>query len=435
MDGTDTRAPFRCPARECRNGQLGTDFGDTKHFYRHWYDTHQPRCPRTDCRFHNQKLSKATQFYFLRHWRRHYPELLASRSKCGKCERLFVNAANRDRHARKCNVSSTTFAGPTQQDFNKLCATEQVPAFNAGTAFDDVFNDWLPDSDNPNASSLAQGGTQTTLLDISDGPPSWPTEVSHPSAELISGKNDHLNLATTSKDPINTRPRQHMASESREWLLGLDIAPASRKQKTKWAGYVQHAADLTPGDWLSDTSWHRLGLPGHEGTTDMDTMSEQDAQLQNQESRKYNFGSSGLSLDLSPLSTPEKRESAGHQQKMGIDCRVIDDLPMRIRRHYAPDRRSTQWTEKRSKSRHVTKHKQVVAVISYVPSQTGYREVSSDEQVWIHKIIRKLDHNHPNIIETTSVIVNNVLNSKTKYPRVCGKRQDDPASRLDKYHD
>lgn len=98
----DALGPFSCPAQACQRDRVPPDFGDSKRFYLHWSSTHKPRCPRTDCKYSLQDLSKSTESYFVRHWSTHYPNLNAGKSACGKCGHQFANANNRDRHAAKC---------------------------------------------------------------------------------------------------------------------------------------------------------------------------------------------------------------------------------------------------------------------------------------------------------------------------------------------
>src|SRR4051812_16974122 len=86
---------FRCPARECGHDESSPGFDDAKSFYVHWLSTHKPRCPRADCRYSIQDLSKTTESYFLRHWTTHFPKLNTSKSTCGKCGRQFANTNNR----------------------------------------------------------------------------------------------------------------------------------------------------------------------------------------------------------------------------------------------------------------------------------------------------------------------------------------------------
>jgi hypothetical protein len=107
----NTREPFRCPAQECHDDEQGSAFGDAKRFHLHWFATHKPRCPRTDCKYSLQDLSKTTKSYFLRHWATHFPDLRPDQSACAKCGRQFANANNRDRHAVKC-VSGTSGDDP-----------------------------------------------------------------------------------------------------------------------------------------------------------------------------------------------------------------------------------------------------------------------------------------------------------------------------------
>lgn len=62
--GDDAHRPFHCPSQECQLDQGDLDFGDAKRFYLHWFSTHKPRCPRTDCKYSLQDLSKSTESYF-----------------------------------------------------------------------------------------------------------------------------------------------------------------------------------------------------------------------------------------------------------------------------------------------------------------------------------------------------------------------------------
>lgn len=420
MNVADAREPFRCPAQECRNGQLGTDFGDTKHLYRHWYDTHQPRCPRTDCEFHKKNLSKVTRFYFLRHWGYHYPKIV-TKSACAKCGGLFVNVANRDRHARKCNGSPVTTAVSTQQDVDHSYATHTIPTLGATTASDNVLNGWLPDPGGPNASSFVQGGTQTALLDISQWSPSWPAESSTSTADLLLTTDDWTKIASTTEDHSSVRSIQYMDSELNTPLLGFGTLQTSfKKQKSIGAGALQHEHDAysTDGDRLLDVpvplNWRAMN--------NMTFVSESDAQLRNSMFQQDDIAPLGSSFDPLLLSRPEPREGIVDQQTQTLGCRTIYGPPMRIHKQYERLYAGEEWSEKRSPSRLVTKRRQVIVVKSYVPSETGYREISSDQQIWVHKLVRKLGHNDPKIIETTTLIINNVLNSKTREPRVRVKR-------------
>lgn len=103
MMADDTREPFRCPAQGCHHDRSDVGFGDEKRLYLHWMSTHKPRCPRTDCKYSLQDLSKTTRSYFIRHWATHFPMLNTDKSACEKCGLYFANTNNRDRHATKCD--------------------------------------------------------------------------------------------------------------------------------------------------------------------------------------------------------------------------------------------------------------------------------------------------------------------------------------------
>jgi hypothetical protein len=100
---------------------------------------------------------------------------------------------------------------------------------------------------------------------------------------------------------------------------------------------------------------------------------------------------------------------------------VSGSLPLRIRKQYT----QKTWTRTVSKkqSRCVRRSKQLIAVKSFIQTATGHQQVSGDHHLWVHKVV----HGSRRTIDTTSIIVNNVLVSKkTRFPRVRGPKLLNP---------
>lgn len=351
----------------------------------------------------------------MRHWSSHYPELNTSKSKCDKCGQQLSNASNRNRHTRECNGESLPIASVTEQDAAQGHATMTLPTFDPSTAFGDALHGGrIPVCDDQNASSIVQHSTQTGSSYYLAWSPSQPAERLSLSTDWLLSTNDQINTLATVPRFSNTKTIQNRVSGSDLDLMSLDTVQISVKQKLIEADRLQQESDFTSGDRLSERSpsW------GCGVTSNMPVQSGTVTQSQNSMFQVDGGGILWPSLDPLSLCTQGSQESAVDHQTMALGFERICGLPMKVRRHFTPLGNVYNWSEKRSPSRHVKKRWNVVVVRSYIPSWTGFREVSCDQQVWINMITHKFGVKNL-ITETTTLILNNVLYSKKKYPRVC----------------
>lgn len=428
--GDDAHIPFRCPAQECQRGQVYLDVGDAKRFYLHWHATHKPRCPRTNCKYSLQDLSKTTESYFLRHWATHFPELKTGKSACGKCGQEFANANNRDRHALKCegrtsvaNISVTETAGlDLEHDLVTNPIRAVAPDFDSNewlgvVADPDLVNDFLHGAD----SSLLEDLTTSEVQNVepSDEPAFGFPEPSTQLTSLFANFENDYNIferviasSLPQSPPSGTivqsvlelpqdTPEQYCSESSTDqgsathpgWPMKMsnDLHPSSRKR--------------TIEDATTQISKRRqcvIGIDDSSNLSESTTL------------RGMSTDTVKSTIPQSSLYTRELTRTTNDINAPMISTRQTMTLPLRPVKRYVCLEESC-YNEQSSTSGHIDIHKQVVAVKAFLPSTNGLREVSYDHHTWIRKLKRK----PRKTTDTTSLLVNDILYSKkTRYPRV-----------------
>jgi hypothetical protein len=450
-----TREPFRCPAQECHDNEQCNPSGDAKRFYLHWSTMHKPRCPRTDCKFSLQDLSKTTESYFLRHWATHFPELNPGKSSCDRCERQFANLNNRDRHLIKC------LRGASGDDH---VIADHVGAEETGHEYDcsvimGTVGDTAPEIDPLDWPGLIRDqGPSGTLLDeemsflnefalpsfsmaeassmITVAPPISTPHDAVSTVDLDFGYTmvGQRSASSLPHDPFSLHVQGPRVIEHEEELAnnfsganldhvfdpnmfevttGADAA-ASNPRKRLWGGETtqrekRHQTVVIDADH-SNASFNLLGP--HRRDAD-----PEEIWLSREMEGSMTQGSS----------FPLESTVPGQHQSTALSFQITDDhdyplshstvsgsLPLRIRRVYT----QKTWTRTVSKqqSRCVRRSKQLIAVKSCIRTATGHQQISYDHWIWVHKVV----HRSRSTTDTTSFLVNNVLVSKkTRFPRVC----------------
>jgi hypothetical protein len=448
--GDATFEPFCCPVQGCNNNGQSRKFGDAKHFYLHWYSTHKPRCPRTDCKFSLKDLSKTTESYFSRHWATHFPELKSEQSACDKCGRHFANANNRDRHVARCTSGTSgddrIVAEETGHEFDLDAALDAVGA----TAPENDPFDWsgLMGDQGPSGTLLSEGMSflnEFALPSVCMVEPSSMTTVAPPIStrhDAVSTVNldfgytmvGQTSASSLPHDPFSLHVQGPRVVELEEELAnnfsganldhmfdpnmfevttGADAA-ASNPRKRLWGGETtqrekRHQTVVIDADH-SNASFNLLGP--HRRDAD-----PEEIWLSREMEGSMTQGSS----------FPLESTVPGQHQSKALSFQITDDhdyplshstvsgsLPLRIRRVYT----QKTWTRTVSKqqSRCVRRSKQLIAVKSCIRTATGHQQISYDHWIWVQKVV----HRSRSTTDTTSFLVNNVLVSKkTRFPRVC----------------
>jgi hypothetical protein len=452
-----TFEPFCCPVQGCNNNGQSRKFGDAKHFYLHWYSTHKPRCPRTDCKFSLKDLSKTTESYLLRHWATHFPELKSEQSACDKCGRHFANANNRDRHVARCT------SGTSGDD--RIVAEETGHEFDLDAALDaalDAVGATAPENDPFDWSGLmGDQGPSGTLL--SEGM-SFLNEFALPSVCMVEPPS-----MTTVAPPISTRHDAVSTMDLRSGYTMVGQTPASslphdpsslpvqgprvieleEESANNFSGakldhmFDPNVLEVTAGaDTVASSSRKRLW--GGETTQrekrqqtvviDADH-SNTSFNFSDPNQRDCNSGEIWPSRETEGSMTqgssfPLELTAPAHHQSTAVSFQIIDDhdyplshctvsgnLPLRVHQQYT--RKTWTRTISKKQARCVYRSKQLIAVKSCVQTVTGHQQVSYDHHTWIHKLV----HGSRRTTDTTTILVNNVMISKkTRFPRVCDSK-------------
>jgi hypothetical protein len=438
-----TLQPFRCPAQICYNDEQGSSLGDAKRFYLHWLSVHKPRCPRTDCKFSLQDLSKTTESYFLRHWATHFPELNPGKTACDKCGRRFANANNRDRHAIKCEsiaseadnmVTSTGYGNDMElpnNEFGARAADLDCDGW-AGIVGDTYLFGTLPSYD----------GDMSFLNEFAV------SSVSLEDSSVVRTITSPMPTPLVAEPIVNLCPEYAMVENTHALPLlhGVFSQPLQAPRAVEFENellvndeYSKTYSDRMPGTrmleatMIADTTTSSSRKRLCEGLLTEGTKRHQSADLvakshssqsrlrveRRHEALLHDGMASSMVQDtssLQALSTQVHHQnvSGGFQatnsgELLRSETTINDSLPFRIRKQYM---------ESHSPSRHVRKRKQLLVVKSFVQTGIEPPEVSCDVHTWI----RKINHKHRKTTCTTSHLVNNVLISKeTRFPRVCMK--------------
>jgi len=426
MMSDDVYGPFHCPAQECQRDQGDLDFGDAKRFYLHWVSTHKPRCPRTNCKYSLQDLSKSTESYFLRHWSSHFPNLNTNKSACGKCGREFANANNRDRHAAKCEGNAA--------DANRI-VTEATG------------NDLEPDlvanltgyvAPNLGSHDLPETATRWNLIgDVSyDARPSHLEDCTSSFAWLGEPSlGQEVTVPALSFQPTNTTANPENDYASFEQLLAsplpqhpfpglaIDQCVMSQPEDTNALSSSRKRAIEHTAIHMSKRHQSIMDRVGNlsENFTDLDTYTEtvepSEVLLAEQPGRNA-LGESDIAPESmilgSQVHNPTIVTVANSVDTLTASATSMTTLPLRPLKHYTRLEyiyRSTQ----SSTSKHIEIRKKTAAVKTFVLS-TSYPQASSyDHYTWIRKLTRE----PRKITDATSLLVNDILVSKrTRYPRV-----------------
>jgi len=427
MMSDDEHGPFHCPAQECQRDQGDLDFGDAKRFYLHWVSTHKPRCPRTNCKYSLQDLSKSTESYFLRHWSSHFPNLNTGKSACGKCGRDFANANNRDRHAAKCEGNTA--------DANRI-VTEATG------------NDLEPDlvanltgyvAPNLGSHDLSATATRWNLIgDISyDAGPSHLGDCTSSFAWLGEPSlGQEVTVPALSFQPTNTTANPENDYASFEQLLAsplpqhsfpglaIDQCVMSRFQDTNALSNSRKRAIEDTATHMSKRHQYIVDGVGNLG----DNCTVFGPYTETAESGEVLLaeppGSNALrESDIATESVilgSQVRAPRGVAVANGADALTTSaasmiTLPLRPLKQYALLEYSHDKTQS-SISKHIDIHKRTAAVKTIVRSTSCLEGSSYDHYTWIRKLTRKARKT----TDTTSFLVNDIFVSKrTRYPRVC----------------
>jgi hypothetical protein len=422
--GNDAYGPFNCPAQECQRDQGGHDFGDAKRFYLHWVSTHKPRCPRTDCKYSLQDLSKSTESYFLRHWSSHFPELNTARSACGQCGRDFPNANNRDRHATNCVGN----AADANRMITEATAHELEPDLSAYLTGHVASAPKRPD--------LVNGLSYDAGL-------SQPEEHTSSSAWLDERSFEHtIAVPALSLQPTNlavdlgcdyTNFEQMLASTPQQSPFpGLAIAQSATKLGQD-ADTLSSSRKRGIEETTTHTSKRHQSIMNGIGNLS-ESFTRTDSYTETAElgevppagvSGRTVFGESNMASE-SMIPESQMRALMNVVVTNGADALMtsatsMTTLPLRPRRQYALLGYCYHRAQP-SKSKHVEVHKKFMAVNTFVQSTSCLQASPHDHHTWIRKLTRK----RRNVIDATSLLVNDVLVSKkTRYSRVRNHRDND----------
>ena len=445
----DTGRPFHCPAQECQQDQAGLDFGDAKRLYIHWISRHKPRCPRTDCKYSVQDLSKTSKSYFLRHWSTYFPHLNTGKSACDKCGRPFPNAANRDRHATKCGGQTTDAIRSVEEATYHELELEHAPHVNEHAGPKLGAQEWSETIPDPRSDVhiLYEVGVpphgELMPLTASPGEPSLgqtfvPTPRSQLSNPITDSEYDYAMFEKLLASPWPCQPFPDLAHDQRVFE---DVSETT-------ALYTENLADRSldihpslsmevPGEMpsssrkrvLDDTTM--LTSKRHQPFTDdvgslIKGFAHTDVQADVATSNRSAFARASESTTfqgsndiLQPtVSKSQSRVSTNannaHHDAPVASSTFTTSLPLRPFRQYTP-LVDGYYREHASKSRYIEVRKQVIAVKTYDQSTGCSREVSCEHHTWVRKLVRKPRE----ITDATSLLVNDILVSKkTRYPRV-----------------
>jgi hypothetical protein len=445
--GDDAHGSFYCPAHECQPDQGDPGYGDAKRFYLHWLCTHKPRCPRTDCKYSLQDLSKTTESYFLRHWSSHFPNLNTGKSACGKCGREFANSNNRDRHSSRCQSSTST------ADFSSAEATgngsEHGPASNQDLNMA-VDVDPHAQSENLTGPDMVDSLSWDAELVASSGfvnPSVWQAEALEKPAVSFSGHYAQLASSTVERGP-DCNDLDQMVTPSMPLCPSHDIAGSRHARDLSQATNDLYTGSLTNHGSDVDLPWSMAILDAvparsrkhacenvtthtaKRHQTSVDDIRNIDASFTLQafaENSEVVFSGASECTNLyrsngypRPMVQRSPLHTVWDHTATCVDDALVKNLTFATTPPLKPIRQHTQleticYSKTLSDSRRINVHSQVVAIKSYIPSENHLRATTHDR----HTRIRKLVFKPRKIKETTSFLVNNILISKkTRFPRV-----------------
>jgi hypothetical protein len=445
----DAHGPFFCPDQECQKHQVAPVLGDAKRFYLHWLSTHKPKCPRTDCRYSLQGLSKTTESYFLRHWSSHFPNLNTGKSACGKCGREFANSNNRDRHSSRCQNSTSTadFSsaesigngsehGPASNQDSTIALNVDPHAQSENVTSQDTFRF---DSLSWDAELVAPSGFIT--------PSVWQAEALDKPAVSFSGQYAQLASSTVERGP-DCNNLEQMVTPSMSLCPSHDIARSRHARELSQATNDLYTGSLTNHGSDVNLPWSMAildAVPARsrkracENTTphtakrhqtSVDDIRNINASFTPQafaENSEVVFSGASECANLyrsngcpRPMIQGSPLPTTGDDTTTDGDGALWKHLTFAATPPLKPIRQHTQlettcYSKTLPGSRRINVHSQVVAIKSYIPSENHLRVTTHDR----HTLIRKLVFKPRKIKETTSLLVNNILMSKkTRFSRV-----------------
>ena len=426
--------PFYCPADDCQRGQGGHDFGDAKRFYLHWNSAHKPRCPRTDCQYSLQDLSKSTKWYFLRHWSSHFPNLNTGKSACGKCGQEFANTSNRDRHAAKCegniNAITRTTANPTIHEVEpELIAnlTDHV-APNLGSHYlPETVTRWGLIGDIPHDAGPSHLGNCMSSF-------GWLSEASlgqavaapalslQPTKTTAKPENEHASFEQMLASPLPQRPFP---------VFAIDQCIMSQLEDTNGLSSSRKRAIEDTVIHMSKRHQPIMAEVGNLSESFTDTGPYTEMAEPGEVLLAEPLESTALRGDIAPepiimgsrVGTSSSVAVTNGADALTTSATSTTTFPMRPLKQYALLEYSYSNTQA-SRSKHVDIYKQTAAVKTFVRSTSCLQACSYDHYTWIRTLTRK----PRKITDATSFLVNDILVSKrTRYPRV---RTAETAGRL-----
>ena len=445
--GDDAHGPFFCPDQECQKHQVASGFGDAKRFYLHWLSTHKPKCPRTNCKYSLQGLSKTTESYFLRHWSSHFPNLNTGKSVCDKCGQEFANSNNRDRHSSRCQ-SSTSAAdfssaeaigngsehGPTSNQDSYMAVDVDPHAQSENVTSQDTFDSlswgaepaasscfinpsvWQAEAFGKPTVSFPGQYAQLASSTIERGPdcnnfeqmvtPSMPLCPSHD----IAGSRHARDLSQATNDLYTGSLTNHGSDVDLPWSMAILDAVPARSRKRACENATTHTAKR-----------HQISV---DDIRNIDASFTLQAFAENSEvvfsgaSECTNlYRSNGCPRSViqgSPLPTTGDDTTTHGDGALWKHLAFAGTPPLKpIKQHTQLE--TTCYSKTLPGSRRINVRSQVVAIKSYIPSKSHLRAITHDR----HTRIRKLVFKPRKVKETTSFLVNNILISKkTRFPRV-----------------
>ena len=445
----DTLGPFSCPAQACRRDGVAPEFENTKRFYLHWNSAHKPRCPRTDCPYNSQDLSKPTKWNFVRHWSTHFPELAVNKSACGKCQKLFPNASDRDRHAAKCEGGAA--AANRSSTSSRELEIEDVAGPNGQAAPDLHSEEWIETIADPNhASSLPHTLLMSSIGDSTSsgtcpGELSFEQAVTIPtfSSQLVNPFASPTHDFTAFDQMHPSSPLQHLfphvaqgqrafgrPQEANAPYTGSRSNHGSNKHSLRPVTVPEGTPSMSRKRANEDSSVHA----SKRHRSSMENVGNVSASFSCTEthlgiagSGQIPFaGASGGTMfyEIDTVLEPVIPDSETHIPEAIVLTNGNDAISSSSKfasiRPRASRKPHTQFecishSTTVSSSPHVEAQKRIVAVKTTLSFIGGRQETTRDLHTWI----RKLTHKRRKTADTTSLRVNDILVSKkTRYPRV-----------------
>lgn len=421
--GNEALGPFYCPSQECRRDQGGHNFGDAKRFYLHWNSAHKPRCPRTDCKYSLQDLSKSTESYFLRHWTTHFSELSTGKSTCGKCGREFANSNNRDRHVAKCESNSAddnqTITEVTVNDlepdlvsnFAEYAAPDLNPEAWPGTNANGVLVNDLSYDAGP--SRLGECMSSFVWL----GEPSLEQVVASPALRLqptdstSNQGHDYASFEQMLASPLPQHPFPGLVIDQCVMSQPQDTnaLSSSRKRAIENTAFHMSKRHRSIMDGVGNLSQSYTGF-------DLCMESAEPGEVLLAEAPESTALRESDIVPESTIMRTQVHSARSVAVTNGVDALAtsatsMTTLPLKPFKQYT----LLEWITPSSSSKHIQIHKQTAAVKTLVRSTSCIQASSYDHYTWIRRLTRK----SRKITVATSLLVNDVLVSKkTRFPRV-----------------